>query len=487
MKVKKGSNLFEEVRSQGSLSALCNGRGKCGKCKVQLDVELPLTSVEAKLLSVAQIKDNIRLACQHPILEEEVNAANIDQENIVVLGLDKGHVNIHKKKSDLLCAIDLGTTTVVMVLIDGSSGEVLNQHTFTNPQRTYGADVLSRIEVTLSHNDSCHRLIKGEIKKAIVDIVARYQPKSMSIGITGNTTMTHLWLNADVKPLIQIPYRPSVADVTYQSIRNELEIDVDGDITVYPPIGAYLGADILAAIALFDLFDTKKNILFVDLGTNGEIVLACNGQLYATSTAAGPAFEGVNMSSGCGAVDGAIDHFFNDRGELVFSTINEASPVGICGSGYIDLISCLLEGSLESSGYMAEEMVFYNNPKVSITQKDIREFQLAKAAIRSGMDMCLIRAKITYEHLDLLMIAGGFGKHINLDAAIHIGLIPNQCKENTVFVGNTSLAGCVSWLTNEKEVPTKDEISSVKVIDLAGSSQWLQLFTEHMMFEGGNV
>lgn len=487
MKIYKGENLFEEIRRQDSISALCNGRGLCGKCKVSVDQELPLTQAEVKHLSSVQIKDNIRLACQHPVVEKDVNVSLIDKENIVVLGLDKGNVNIKKKLADLLLAIDIGTTTVVMVLIDGLSGEVMLEHTFTNPQRTYGADVLSRIEVTLSNHDVCHRLIKNEIKNAVVDIVARFQPKTMEIGITGNTTMTHLWLNADVKPLIQIPYRPSVTELMKQSIRKEFGIDVEGEITVYPPIAAYLGADILAGIALFDLFETKQNVLYIDLGTNGEIVLASNGQLVATSTAAGPAFEGVNMSSGCGAVDGAIDHFFNDRGELVFTTINEASPVGICGSGYIDLISCLLEGPLESSGYMAEEMVFYNNPKVSITQKDIREFQLAKAAIRSGMDMCLIRAGISYDQLDSLLIAGGFGKHINLDAAIRIGLIPKQCKENTVFVGNSSLAGCVSWLTNEKEIPTKDKISSVKVIDLAGSSQWLQLFTEHMMFEGGNV
>jgi uncharacterized 2Fe-2S/4Fe-4S cluster protein (DUF4445 family) len=487
MKVFKGSNLFDEVRSQGALSALCNGRGMCGKCKVKLDKELPLTETEVKLLSSLQIKDNIRLACQHPVLEDDVNVSLVDKENIIVLGLDKGHVDLKGVTSDLLFAIDLGTTTVVMVLIDGKSGEVLLEHKFTNPQRTYGADVLSRIEVTLTNNDVCHRLIKNEIKKNVEDVVARFQPKSMSIGITGNTTMSHLWLNADVRPLVQIPYRPSVIKQVTQSIKAELGIDVEGTISVYPPIAAYLGSDILAGMSLIDLFETKENILFIDLGTNGEIVLANEGQLYATSTAAGPAFEGVNMSSGCGAMDGAMDHFFVNEEIINYTTINEGSPVGICGSGYIDLISCLLKGPLEPSGYMMDEVILHDNPLISITQKDIREFQLAKAAIRSGMDMCLIRAGISYDQLDSLIIAGGFGKHINLDAAINIGLIPKQCKDNTVFVGNSSLAGCVSWLTHEKEIPTKDDIVSIKIIELASSAKWLELFSEHMLFEGGIV
>jgi uncharacterized 2Fe-2S/4Fe-4S cluster protein (DUF4445 family) len=487
MKINKGENLFEEIRQQGSLSALCNGRGLCGKCRVSVDQELPLTQAEVKHLSSAQIKDNVRLACQHPVVEKDVNVSLIDKENIVVLGLDRGHVSISKKLADLLLAIDIGTTTVVMVLIDGLSGEVLLEHTFTNPQRTYGADVLSRIEVTLSNHDVCHKLIKNEIKNAVVDIVARFQPKTMEIGITGNTTMTHLWLNADVRPLIQLPYRPSVTELMKQSIRKEFGIDVEGEISVYPPIAAYLGADILAGVALFDLFETKKNVLYIDLGTNGEIVLASNNQLVATSTAAGPAFEGVNMSSGCGAVEGAIDHFFMQDGEIMFSTINHGPPVGICGSGYIDLISCLLKGPLQVSGYIENDVTVHLNPLIHLSQKDVREFQLAKAAIRSGMDMCLLRAGISYDQLDTLMIAGGFGKHIHLDSAINIGLIPKQCKEKTVLIGNASLAGCVSWLTNEKEVPTTDKRASVKVIDLAGSSQWLQLFTEHMMFEGGNV
>jgi uncharacterized 2Fe-2S/4Fe-4S cluster protein (DUF4445 family) len=485
MKVKKGSNLFEEVRSQGSLSALCNGRGMCGKCKVKVDKELALSEVEVKLLSDVQIRQNIRLACQHPILEEDVEVSLVDKDNMVVLGLDRGHVDIKKVTSDLLLAIDLGTTTVVMVLIDGKSGDVLLEHKFTNPQRTYGADVLSRIEVTLTNNDVCHRLIKNEIRKHSADIVHRYQPKSMTIGITGNTTMSHLWLNADVRPLIQIPYRPSVTDMQVQSIRNVLDINVEGSIIVYPPIGAYLGSDILAGISLLDLLSAKKNILFIDLGTNGEIVLASKGQLYATSTAAGPAFEGVNMSSGCGAIDGAIDHFFENDGVLSFTTINEGLPVGICGSGYIDLISCLLKGPMESSGYMSDEVVFYDHPRISVTQKDVREFQLAKAAIRSGMDMCLHHANISYDQLDALMIAGGFGKHVNLDAAIDIGLIPRQCKENTVLIGNSSLAGCVSWLTHEKEVPSNHDIASISIIDLASSKKWLELFSEHMLFEGG--
>ena len=487
MKIKKGSNLFEEVRTQGSLNALCNGRGMCGKCKVKTDKALPLSEVEQRLLSVVQIRQNIRLACQHPFLEEDVEVTWVDKDNMVVLGLERDHVDISKATSDLLCAVDLGTTTVVMAIIDGKSGEVLLEHKFTNPQRMYGSDVLSRIEVSMTNHGVCHRLIKNEIRRLCADIVDRFQPTSMTIGITGNTTMSHLWLNADVRPLIQIPYRPSVSDMQVQSIREVLDIGVDGSIIVYPPIAAYLGSDILAGMSLYNLFETNKNILFIDLGTNGEIVLAAKGQLYATSTAAGPAFEGVNMSSGCGAVDGAIDHFFQGDGNLSFTTINDGSPVGICGSGYIDLISCLLKGPMESSGYLVDEVIFQDHPKISITQKDVREFQLAKAAIRSGMDMCLYSAEITYDQLDVLMIAGGFGKHINLDAAIDIGLIPSQCKERAVFVGNTSLSGCIRWLSKEKDVPAQADIDSIHVIELASSTKWLELFSEHMLFEGGNV
>ncbi len=487
MLIEKGKNLFEEIRREDSLSALCNGRGICGKCKVKTDKSLPVTEAEKKHLSQLQINQNIRLACQHTVLEEDVHVSLIDKENILVLGLDRGSVPIRTVTADLLLAIDLGTTTVVMVLIDGHSGEVILEHKFTNPQRTYGADVLSRIEVTLAGNDSCHRLIRQEIRKFVAELVTRFQPNSMTIGITGNTTMTHLWLNADVAPLVQIPYRPSVSHTLIRSIRSELGIGVDGEIIVYPPIAAYLGSDILAGISLLDLFKKKENILLIDLGTNGEIVLSCNGELSATSTAAGPAFEGVNMSSGCGAVAGAIDHFFLSEGKLSYTTIQEGAPVGICGSGYIDLIGCLLEGPLQTSGYLEDEVIVVQHPKISVTQKDVREFQLAKAAIRSGMDMCIERAQISYEQLDALMIAGGFGKHINVDAAIRIGLIPEACRDKTVLIGNSSLAGCVSWLTREKDIPSHAEIERIHVIELATSARWLELFSEHMLLEGGNT
>lgn len=480
IKVKKDKNLLKEIQRQHlDIESLCNGKGLCGKCLVKLSDSIEVNDVERNFLSDYQVSQNIRLACQHPKLEKDVEVQVI-QHDFSIEGINSETVDVSYVQEDYCLAIDVGTTTVVFVLIDGETGEIVDETKIINPQRKYGADVLSRIEHTLKNNNkNNHNEIISAIGSYLNSFSEMLKNKKLKIGITGNTTMLHFLCDIDVGSLVKIPYSTPIKKDIVQSISSMFHTDIQGECTVYQPFSAFIGSDVLAGIAYTNLFDFD-NSLYLDLGTNGEIALSINQQIYVTSTAAGPAFEGGNLSCGVGSVAGAIDTISCEHENVAYTTIHQKPAIGICGSGYIDAMACLLKGEMEETGYMEKDWIIEQGIKV--TQADVRQFQLAKAAIRSGMDLLCSHNNVTYELFNRLIIAGGFGKHVNIENAISIGLISKELKGKVSAIGNASLLGCMMWVTNQKQPFNDNDLSSITLVELASNDTWKELFTERLFF-----
>ncbi len=480
IKVKKHQNLLKEIQHHHlDIESLCNGKGLCGKCLVKLSNSIEVSDVERNFLSEYQIAQNIRLACQHPSLEKDVDVQVI-QHDFSIEGMSFEIMDVSAVIQDYCLAIDVGTTTVVFVLIDGESGKIVDETKIINPQRKYGADVLSRIEHTIKNNNKDnHNEIIAAIESYLQSFSGLLKGKQLKIGITGNTTMLHFLCDIDVSSLVKIPYSTPINKDIVQPISSMFHQDIQGNCIVYQPFSAFIGSDVLAGIAYTNLFELD-NSLYLDLGTNGEIALSTNHTIYVTSTAAGPAFEGGNLSCGVGSVAGAIDTITSENEKITYSTINQKPAIGICGSGYIDAMACLLKSQMEATGFMEKDWII--DKDIKVTQIDIRQFQLAKAAIRSGMDLLCNHMNVSYSSINRLILAGGFGKHVNIENAISIGLISKELKGKVSAIGNASLLGCMMWVTNQKQPFNEHDVSSITLVELASSEKWKELFTERLFF-----
>ncbi len=480
--IKKDRNVLDFLReNKVPIDAVCNGKGTCGRCKVKfIDAAPTSTSEEKETLTVAEIDAGIRLACRHTVAQDTAIQL-LDEGEYTILGSSSTHFHVEHKDDLLRIAIDIGTTTVVLLVID-SDGKVLDEIRFLNPQRSYGADVLSRIQYTLETDpNKVSDVLLAQLSKTLSRISLSYPKRTFRIGVTGNPTMTHLFMRADVGPIIHIPYSCAIKLTQTFLISNLFPtLTMLGEIVVYPPISAYVGADIVCGLIDLDFFFRTGNHLFLDLGTNGELVLLKDGIAYATSTAAGPAFEGGNLSCGCGSVDGAISDVFRNRdGTLGYATIHDMDPVGICGSGYIDLFSVILGKEMDEAGYLEAQVEL--TPILGLTQLDVRNFQLAKSAIRSGIEILLKMSDTKPEEIERFDLAGGFGSALSIDAAIKIGLFPGELKHKVHIVGNTALRGAAKLLFAASETTLFDPTRIVSV-ELASDPALMELFTEYLYF-----
>jgi len=246
---------------------------------------------------------------------------------------------------------------------------------------------------------------------------------------------------------------------------------------------AFVGADITCAVLASDICKLPETALLCDIGTNGEIALWKEGILYVTSTAAGPVFEGAGISCGCQSVPGAVESVALQNTSLSVKTIGNSTPVGICGSGIIDAVSCLLEkGTIDETGAMEEDSVLLCE-NISITQEDIRNVQLAKAAVAAGILTLLEVTETSVDEISTFYLAGGFGKHINLDSAVRIGLFPAELKSKVKVLGNAALQGAAAMLTDER---LKEKAASLtktaKHVSLGGDATFHKLYIEEMYF-----
>jgi len=372
-------------------------------------------------------------------------------------------------------AVDIGTTTLAAQLVSLEDGRVLETVASENPQRLVAHDVIGRIQAAMDGKSALLKdLIRAELQRMeeVLCVRAGVERSEISARVcTGNTTMLYLLTGRDPVSLSAAPFE---ADCLFGFEENG----------AYLPacFGAYVGADILCALQSCDILARHRTAMLIDIGTNGEIALLHEGKLYCCATAAGPAFEGVGISCGVSSVRGAIESAWVEDGALRIHTIGDAEPVGICGSGLIDLTAALLETEkLDETGFMEDDVELA--PGVSLTPKDVRMVQLAKGSICAGMRTLMDMAGVCEDDIETLYLAGGFGRHINLRSAIRIGLIPEFREDQVQVVGNAALTGALLNLLN-CDMPQKAQalLERAECINLAQSPKFQMLYPECMMF-----
>ena len=417
-------------------------------------------------------------------------------------------------------AVDVGTTTLVAVLLDTNTGEERALAARLNPQTAFGDDVLSRILHVQQGPDGLgqlHRAIAGAVDEMIGQLAQQAgvsRENVYEITFSGNTTMQQLLAGIDPRWLGEVPFVPATADpVQTRASRLGLRIHPRGRAYVLPVIGGFVGGDTVAGILATGLAEFPGPTLLVDIGTNGEIVLAAHGKLQAASTAAGPAFEGARITHGMRASTGAIEKVVCD-GRLRINVIGNALPVGLCGSGLIDLAAELLRhGVITSDGkllaadrlpgdllpdlrrrvieqdgkaafLLVPEEESANGKPIVLTQRDVRELQLAAGAIRAGIAILLRRAGLKAADLEAILVAGGFGNFIRRSNAQRIGLLPPDVPRHRIrFQGNTSLAGArLAAVSQEARRMAEELARRTEHVDLSRDPDFRWAFADAMIF-----
>ncbi len=411
-------------------------------------------------------------------------------------------------------AIDIGTTTVVAALIDMNNGEELATASRINPQKKFGLDVLTRITYELEHPEGSKEELQKTIVEAINEMVEELcsegkvrKENIYEISIAANCTMMHFLLGVDATSIGKSPYAPVFTKAKNISA-SDLGIKAAKCARVYclPSVSSYIGADIVAGAYVCELHKAEGNILFIDIGTNGEIVLSKGGKLLSCSCAAGPALEGMNISSGMRAAEGAVEDVEITEKGVYLKVIGEEDPIGICGSGILAAVKELLrtgivknngafikKEQLEESDYRYEmiqlngnkrEFLLKSTPEqLLITQGDVRQVQLAKGALLSGFYALLKQAKIDMSELDKVMIAGQFGAHLPADSLVGTGILPEEVKNKLVYVGNSSKTGAYMALMSVKVKKEIDELAGeMEYMELGASEGYEKLFSQCLIF-----
>lgn len=411
-------------------------------------------------------------------------------------------------------AIDIGTTTVVAALIDMNNGEELAIASRINPQKKFGLDVLTRITYELEHPEGSKEELQKTIVQAINEMVEELcserkvkKENIYEISIAANCTMMHFLLGVDATSIGKSPYAPVFTKAKNISA-SDLGIKAAKCARVYclPSVSSYIGADIVAGAYVCELHKAEENILFIDIGTNGEIVLSKGGKLLSCSCAAGPALEGMNISSGMRAAEGAVEDVEITEKGVYLKVIGEEDPIGICGSGILAAVKELLrtgivknngafikKEQLEESDYRYEmiqlngnkrEFLLKSTPEqLLITQGDVRQVQLAKGALLSGFYALLKQAKIDMSELDKVMIAGQFGAHLPADSLVGTGILPEEVKDKLIYVGNSSKTGAYMALMSVKvKKEIEDLAGEMEYMELGASEGYEKLFSQCLIF-----
>lgn len=479
-----GEKLLEAMLRNGIRHRFdCGGRGTCGKCKVQVVAgELSESREDIRVLDEAERNSGYRLACKAcPQGDITIKLPAYGEEKMMVLTTgQEGSAPSQKEtgRSGCYIGIDLGTTTLAAHLVEGSSGEILAVSSMVNPQRVYGADIISRMKASLEgKGDDLKKLIRDGLRALILRVRQGAPPGVKSIeriAIAGNTTMIHLLMGYSCEGLGIYPFTPITTMPITSSfhelfaedhlpgpggfgageLEKELLEELDGvPVSILPGISAFVGGDVLTGLGVCSFDCSEEVCLLIDLGTNGELAIGNKEKLYVSSTAAGPAFEGGNISIGAGSVPGAINRVRLGDTIPEIKTIGGGKPVGICGTGVVELCSELLRtGGMDETGLLCEEYFQNGYPlyrdsqvRLAFTQKDVRELQLAKAAIRAGLELLLRNYGVSWEQVKRVYLAGGFGFELDISMAVHIGLLPEELKDRIVTVGNSSLTGAVRY------------------------------------------
>lgn len=425
-----------------------------------------------------------------------------------LIGIEKGDTK------NLLygIAVDIGTTTVITSLINMNTGEEISTESMINSQKKFGLDVLTRITYKLENPKTAQKELQSSIVESINNMIEKVcnvskvnKENIYEMSIAGNSTMMHFLLGVDTDSIGKSPYAP-VFIKSKNILARDIGFKINKSARLYclPSVSSYIGADIVAGAYVCNLSKESKNVLFIDIGTNGEIVLSNKGKLLSCSCAAGPALEGMNISSGMRAAEGAIEDIKISENGIELKVIGNKSPIGICGSGILAVLKELLKvklvrkqgafikkDTLKENDYRfnmlqengkKREFIINKDPLILVTQSDIRQVQLAKGAILSGFYALLKKANLSMDDLDKVIIAGQFGAHLSIDSLIGTGILPKGIN-NLEYVGNSSKTGAYMCLMS-KEVKREIEELSGKIdyMELGASENYEKLFAECLMF-----
>jgi uncharacterized 2Fe-2S/4Fe-4S cluster protein (DUF4445 family) len=444
----EGAPLKDVLFDQG-VEFPCGGHGRCKGCRVRVvRGRIDPSERDRAAFSTAELAEGWRLACDHAVSgDAELELA---QWEMAVLGDETAFA--FTPHEGLGIAVDLGTTTIAAQLLDLASGHVLGVRTALNAQSRRGADILSRAEYALRGGArELEVIIRHQIGGLVAELLHDAPAGALRrIALVGNSVMHHLFCGLDIAPLATHPFLPRHPEgVRLSAAELGWEIDPQTVVTFMPCIAGLVGADILAGIAATGLDKQDGLTALIDLGTNGEIVVARRGRMLCTSTAAGPAFEGARIAMGMRAATGAISEVELRDGALACRVIGGGEARGLCGSGLVDAVAAGLDlGRIERSGRLAEPLAL--DGPVVLTPKDVRELQLAKAAIAAGLRILTARLGATPNNITTLHLAGAFGNAINLTSAQRIGLLRLPVAR-VVAAGNTALQGAKRALFAEPD------------------------------------
>jgi len=512
--VPAGARLDEVAAQAGfDLRTHCGGAGTCGKCQVLVNRQKILacqTTIESDLdvllpdasLRMGEEHVVVQLNCchSHKSYRHSREGGNPDDRLASLSPRLRGDDGIHHYGIHHYgIAADIGTTTLAAELHDFTGTLPVKTASRANPQRKFGDDVISRIQKVMDDPamlTAMQQLIVGALNDMIAELTEKMgiTPQDISVVVVaGNTVMQSLLFGIDPSSLGTSPFHAPVKTFPAR-LGSEIGLTMspEGTALALPIFGGFVGGDIVAGVlTLSQLQSSLVPRFLLDIGTNGEIVLAHRGELFTAATAAGPAFEGAKIEHGTLAIPGAIDRVEVQSGKITVSTIGNKPPVGICGSGLIDAVAVLLKQQIIQPGgrFTEKESHVELVPKtesgignaIVLTQRDIRELQLAAGAIRAGITLLLQENSVLPEEIETFYVSGGFGQSIRLSSARQIGLLPPIPAERFVFCGNTSLAGARTMLLNSDSNETvRRFIAQSHHCELASLPQFQQVFAESM-------
>ena len=526
-KITGKPTILEYCRSHGvtGIEAPCGGKGTCGKCKVTV------TKPYYKEVLACQTKicDGMEIIVGGGTITgvgTDMNEAKVSASDEMVVLVDRksdmqeNPVSVygnHSSNAGTLAACDIGTTTVVCYLIDKETGQIISTRSGANPQRSFGADVLSRIDAAAraDDNDKANgglQMMQSQIVSLLNGFISDMltecgRTEVCLFSVAGNTVMCHLLMGISPEKLGRAPFMP---DEYFGREFNPLDIGLENCQTmiIFPAVSGFVGGDITAG--MMETVNCNELTLYLDIGTNGEMALGKGDRYVCCATAAGPAFEGAQIEMGMPASRGAVDKVWLEGRRIKYSVIGNDRPVGLCGSGLIDALAVLLKaGIIDENGtilsgqelpilfrsYVFEleaedaaqstesSLAIHIAPGVYITQEDIRKLQLAKGAIAAGIEVLFKEYGCTPCNIDVLTFAGGFGNYIDKASAAAIGLFPQELLDRAKEVGNAAGNGAVSAALSKEAWERALEISKdMRYIELASYPHFDEMYVEHMNF-----
>lgn len=511
LEAQKDQTLLDIARAAGiGIASVCGGVSTCLECKIKLvSGELsPPTLEEQSTFSPEEISLGYRLACQaypRDNVKIEIPPESMTSPQRLQLEGREDNITIDPIFSDPSAyglAVDIGTTKVAAYLIKLSTGETVSRAGAMNPQIAYGEDVISRIafagreigggEILKSRISTCiNQLLEKMTAEANIPI------SSVLDGVlVGNTAMHHIFAGLPVEQLGYAPFSPA----TTQALTipaHQLGLSLGPGSSIYLPsvISGYIGSDHVSMLLSTEAWRSTLNVVALDIGTNTEISLVSGGRITCCSCASGPAFEGAHIHDGMRAAPGAIERARWSGGKIIWQSIDDLPPVGICGSGILEIIASFQDGKIVKStgvmapGYGSEVVIVPANQNgldrdLVVTRKDVNEIQLAKSAIRVGVEILLQNSSLSYEDIDEFIVAGAFGTYLSIHSAIRTGMFPPLPNERFRQVGNAAGAGAKQMLVSLEKRKTAQEITDrIEYLELTTHPAFTQLYVKHLQFE----